>query len=59
MDIIKVFGDNLKNIVQLWEYLRKHSQISVVCTELISVPLNAIAGVFRLKIFSELQMRSE
>ena len=35
MDIIKVFGDNLKNIVQLWEYLKKHLLKNVVCTVLI------------------------
>lgn len=35
MDIIKVFGDNLKNIVRLWEYLKKHLPKSAVCTVLI------------------------
>lgn len=52
MDIIKVFGDNLKNTVKLWEYLRKRSPKSVVCTVLILALSSVTAVVSHLKIFS-------
>ena len=37
MDIIKVFGTNLKNIGRKKDYHKKLLQKNVVCTELISV----------------------
>ena len=48
MNIVKVFGTNLKNIVQLWEYLKKHLPTNVECTELILAPLNVIDNIQRI-----------
>ena len=52
MNIVKVFGTNLKNIVQLWEYLKKHLPTNVECTELILAPLNVIDAGSRSIIFN-------
>ena len=45
MNIVKVFGTNLKNIV-------KHLPTNVECTELILAPLNVIDAVSRSIIFN-------
>lgn len=59
MDIVKVFGSNLKNIEPQWESPKKHLPINVVCTARTLVPLNVIAEAYPLKIFSELRMHSK
>ena len=58
MDIVKVFMITCENIVMGLVYLKRYLLTNAVCTEHISVLLNVIAAVFRLKIFSVLQMLS-
>lgn len=56
MDIVKVFGTNLKNIELQWASRKKLLRTNVECIVHISVHLNAIAGAYHLKMFSELRM---
>ena len=57
MDIIKVFGSNLKNIEPHWVFLKKILLKSVVCIEHILVLLNVIEEAFLSKTYNGLQMR--
>lgn len=52
MDIVKVFGTNLKNIEQQWAYHKKLLLINAVCIAHILVQSNVTAVVFLWKIFS-------
>ena len=56
MDIVKVFGTNLKNIVLNWDCHKKLLLTNVVCTAPILVQSNVIVAAFHLKTFSVLLM---
>ena len=53
MDIIKVFSDNVKNIVKKKDIRKNTLRNYAVCIAHILALLNAIAVAFLLKIFSE------
>ena len=58
MDIVKVFGTNLKNIAPRSAFLRRHSPTNAVCTAPTSARLNVIDAAFRWKTFSVSLTRS-
>ena len=59
MDIIKVFGNNLRKYRTAMGCRRRRSPKNAGCTELISAPSNATAEASRLKMCRELPTRSE
>lgn len=56
MDIVKVFGDNLRKYRNGLGLSQEHLLTNAVCTEHISVLLNVIAGALLLKMFNVLLM---
>lgn len=59
MDIVRVFGNNLKRYRTALGLSQEAFAESTDCTELISALLNVIGGVLPWKMFSALQMRSK
>ena len=52
MDIVKVFGKNLKNTDLRLDFHRRNSLKNVVCTEHISAPSSGFSVIFLLKMLN-------
>lgn len=59
MDIVKVFGKNLKNIVLPWGYRRRSLLKNVDYIVHISALLNGFNVIYQLKTFNVLLMHLE